>query len=117
MHDPLPGERRFQASLTAFVVAMLAIASFVPPLSGYVGATTSPLIATALGITIGAAYVAHLIFLAMAVAHMGRSVVRWLLLAILLAPLGSIPALIVLGFHGAEGEWQRAEDIGPKHIA
>ena len=117
MHDQLPGERRFQASLTAFVVAMLAIACFIPPLQLYVGATASPLIATALGITIVAAYAAHLFFLAMAVRHMGRNVVGWLLLAILLPLLGSILALIVLGFHGAESGWQHGKNVDAKRIA
>lgn len=110
MHDQLPTERSYQASITAFVVALLAIACFLPPLAGYVGARDSALVAAALGITIAAAYCAHFIFLGMTVARMHRSVVGWLMLAILLAPLGSILALVVLGFQGAERGWRFGDE-------
>ncbi len=110
MHDQLPAERSYQASITAFVFALLAIACFIPPLAGYVGAHRSPLVAALLGIAIGVAYCAHLMFLGITVARMRRSLFGWLALAILLAPLGSILALIVLGFHGAESGWQFNEE-------
>lgn len=109
MHDQLPTERSYQASVTALVVALLAIACFIPPLATYVGAYDGPMIATALGITIAVAYCAHFSFLGITVARMHRSVLGWLLLAILLAPLGSILALVVLGFHGAERGWRFGE--------
>ncbi|MGI9027055.1 MAG: hypothetical protein ACR2GP_16045 [Burkholderiaceae bacterium] len=110
MHDQRPTERSYQASITAFVVAFLAIACFIPPLSRYVGSHQNALIAAALGITIGVAYCAHFIFLGMTVAHMHRSVIGWLALAILLGPLGSILAFVVLGFRGAERGWRFGEN-------
>ncbi len=109
MHDQHPTERSYQVSITGFVVALLAIACFIPPLSRYAGADQNVLIAIALGLTIGAAYCAHFIFLGMTIARMHRSVIGWLALAILLGPLGSILALVVLGFQGAERGWRFGE--------
>ena len=115
MHDQLPTERSYQASFTAFVVALLAIACFIPPLAAYVGTHDSALVEAALGITIAAAYGVHFVFLGMTVARMHRSVVGWLTLAILLAPLGSILALVVLGFQGAERGWRFGDEDA--HVA
>lgn len=113
MRDQHPSERSYQASITAFMVAVLAIACFIPPLARYLGSHDRPLIATVLGITIATAYCAHLVFLGMTVSRMRRSVVGWLMLAILLAPLGSILALVVLGFHGAQRDWRFGEKDVP----
>ena len=62
MHEQLPAERSYQAAVIAFVVALLAIACFIPPLAHYMGAHNSPMIAALLGVTIGIAYCAHFIF-------------------------------------------------------
>lgn len=89
------------ASALALVVAFGCAAAFMPPM---LASTLESLPRTALlGVALGVAIPLHWVFLGIAVKRMGRSVARWLCLAVLLFPVGGVMALILLGWLGDEG--------------
>jgi len=89
------------ASALALVVAFACIAAFLPPM---LAQTLGSIPRTALlGCAIAVAIPVHWAFLGIAARRMGRSVARWVGLAVLLFPVGGIAALILLGWLGDEG--------------
>lgn len=84
------------AAITALVVFGICVAAFLPPLYHTVSQSL-PLIIIA-GLGIAASCVLHLIFVGVTAHRMGRSAARWVILALLLFPVGSIIGLIVLSW-------------------
>lgn len=89
------------ASALALVVAFACAAAFVPPMLA--GTLASLPRTVLLGLSLAVAIPLHWIFLGIAVRRMGRSVAPWVALAVLLFPVGSVIALILLGWLGDEG--------------
>ena len=95
-----PDQRALTASTLALVVAVGCVALFLPPLLDRTVAT--PLRATAAGLSLACAVLLHWIFLGMAAKRMQRSAAGWVALAVLLFPVGSAAALILLSWLGDE---------------
>ena len=91
-----PDQRALTASSVALVVTLGCIALFLPPLLERTVAT--PLRATATGLVLACALILHWVYLGIAVKRMRRSVVGWLSLAVLLFPVGSAAALMLLSW-------------------
>ncbi|WP_425261129.1 hypothetical protein ACPOLB_09660 [Rubrivivax sp. RP6-9] len=96
-----PSQRALSAATAALVVAVACIAMFLPPL---LDRTLDSVWRTVLvGVTLGVAVLLHWAFLGIAARHLGRSVLGWVALSLLLFPVGSAAALMLLGwFHSAE---------------
>lgn len=93
-------QRALSASTLSLVVSCASIVPFLPPM---VETTVASIPRTALlGIAIAVGMLLHWVFLGIAAHRLGRSVVGWLALAVLLFPIGGIAALILLGFFGDE---------------
>lgn len=104
MHET-PAQRALTLSTAALVVAVTCIAMFVPP---FVQHTVASVLRTvALGLMLGAGVLAHWFYLVAAARHQGRPVAAPLAMSVLLFPIGSAAALMLLG--------ARAED--PEHAA
>lgn len=84
------------ASAAFLVLALACIAMFIPPM--VVQTVSSPLRAAATGILLAAALLLHWAFLGIAARRMQRSLLGWLALAVLLFPVGSAMALILLSW-------------------
>jgi len=97
-----PAQRALTASTVSLVVAGACIAMFLPPLGN---ATVESVLRSAFfGATLAAALLLHWVFLAIATRRLGRSVGGWLALSILLFPVGSAAALILLAWFREEAE-------------
>ncbi len=93
-------ERALSASTVSLMVAVACISLFLPP---WVQSTVlTPWRTVAVGLVLATALLLHWVFLAMAARRMGRSVGGWLALSVLLFPVGSAAALILLNFFSAE---------------
>ena len=92
--------RALSASTVALVVAVGCIAFFLPPLAQ--GTLGSVLRTVATGIGLACALLLHWVFLGIAARRMQRSVAGWVGLSVLLFPVGSAAALILLGWLGDE---------------
>ena len=101
-----PAQRALFDALLAWLAACASIAMFLPPL---VQATTAslPRILGA-GLVIALALPLHWIFLGIAARRMDRSVGGWVGLSVLLFPVGSAAALILLAGFLAEPEGRPA---------
>ena len=96
-----PAENRaLSASTVAMVAAVGCIALFLPPLSEGTLATVLRTVATALGLA--GALLLHWVFLGIAARRMRRSIAAWVGLSVLLFPVGSAAALILLSWLGDE---------------
>lgn len=99
-HQETPAQRALAASTLALFAAVTALALFLPPfferfLDGVVHIVGNALaLATAL--------LLHWAFLAIGARRMGRSVAGWLLLAVVLFPVGGAAALILLSWFSEE---------------
>ncbi|ODV09918.1 MAG: hypothetical protein ABT20_09525 [Rubrivivax sp. SCN 70-15] len=93
-----PAQRAFAASTVALVVAVASLAALLPPLSDGAAVVRTVLIALALA----SAMLLHWVFLAIGAHRMQRSVAGWLALSVLLFPVGSVAALILLSWFGDE---------------
>lgn len=101
MHET-PAQRALTASTAALVVAAACLAMFLPPLVHH---TVGSVLRTVLvGLALGAGLVLHWAFLAVAARRLGRSVAGWLALSVLLVPVGSAAALMLLGGLCEDGE-------------
>jgi hypothetical protein len=98
--DERADERALSASTVSLLVAVGCIALFLPPLVDNTVAT--PWRPAAVGLTLATALLLHWVFLAMAARRMGRSVAGWVALSVLLFPVGSAAALILLNFFSEE---------------
>lgn len=89
-----------QGALTAATVSLIAgvgcIALFLPPWVHDTVAT--PLRAAATGAALGCTLLLHWIFLGIAVQRLQRSVLGWVSLSVLLLPIGSVLALVLLSW-------------------
>ncbi len=89
-----PAQRAFAASTVALVVAVACLAALLPPLSD--GAAVVRTVLTALALA--SAMLLHWVFLAIGAYRLQRSVAGWLALSVLLFPVGSVAALILLSW-------------------
>jgi hypothetical protein len=95
MHNTA-AHRAITAASTALLGCALSGAAFLPPL---VQATTQSVLRSALlGLALAVAMLLHWIFLGIAAQRMGRSVPAWVAFSVLLFPIGSVAALILLGW-------------------
>jgi protein-S-isoprenylcysteine O-methyltransferase Ste14 len=93
-------QRALGASTVALVVALGCIALFLPPL---LEATVSSVLrSTATALALSCALLLHWVFLGLAARRMERSAVAWVGLSVLLFPVGSAAALILLSWLGDE---------------
>jgi hypothetical protein len=88
------------ASTIAQVAAVGCIALFLPPLAR--GTLDTVLRAAATGLGVACALLLHWVFLGIAARRMQRSVAGWVGLSVLLFPVGSAAALILLSWLGDE---------------
>ena len=89
-----PQQRALSASTLALVAALACIALYLPPLGTSTVAT--PLRAVATGLALAVALLLHWVFLAIGARRMGRSAAGWVGLSVMLFPVGSAAALILL---------------------
>jgi hypothetical protein len=89
-----PAQRAFAASTVALVVAVASLAALLPPLAD--GAAVVRTVFTSLALA--CAMLLHWVFLAIGAHRMRRSVAGWLSLSVLLFPVGSVAALILLSW-------------------
>ena len=89
-------QRALRASTLSLVAALACIALFLPPLATQTLA--SPLRTAAAGAALGATLVLHWVFLAIGARRKTRSVAGWVGLSLLLFPVGSAAALMLLGW-------------------
>jgi hypothetical protein len=91
---PGPEQRALTASMVSLVAALAGIAMFLPPL---LEATLGSALRIAVtGAGIGCALLLHWIFLGLAASRMQRSVPAWVGFSVLLFPIGSATALMLL---------------------
>lgn len=93
-----------KSSAAALVVCLACIALFLPPMVTHT--LTSVLRTVLVGLTLASAMLLHWVFLGLGARRLGRSVGGWLALAVLLFPVGSAAALVLLG-------WFRDEAAAP----
>jgi hypothetical protein len=96
-----PGHRALTASGLSLAAALGAVAMFLPPLLQ--DTIASPLRAALAGAALGCSLLLHGIFLGIAAGRLQRSRIGWLGFSLLLFPLGSVTALVLLG-------WGRSAD-------
>jgi hypothetical protein len=100
-----PAQRALGASTAALIVAFVAFALLLPPLAS--GPSESVLRTILVALALAAGLLLHWIFLAIGARRLGRSAAGWVTLSVVLCPLGSIVALVLLA-------WLRAEtDAAP----
>lgn len=90
------------ASTIALLATVACIAMFLPPLVQHTTASVPRIVLLGIGILVG--MFAHWIYLGRAAARLGRSVFGWVLLAVLLFPLGGVAALLLLASSADAGE-------------
>lgn len=95
-----PPQRALHASTAALLVAGGCVALFLPPLAERTVA--SPLRAAATGLALACALLLHWVYLGLGARRMERSAAAWVSLSVLLFPVGSAAALILL--HGFLGD-------------
>jgi hypothetical protein len=85
-----------QAAMVMLLGALACVALFLPPLLE--ATIASPLRAAATGAALGVTLLLHWIFLGMAARRLRRSVPGWVGLSVLVFPIGSALALVLLGW-------------------
>ncbi|MDE1926194.1 MAG: hypothetical protein KGJ30_07500 [Burkholderiales bacterium] len=95
-----PAQRALTASTLALAVALLALASFLPPLLASTLQSVLRIVVTALALAVG--LVLHWVFLAVAAGRMERGRAGWVGLSAALFPIGSVAALILLNWYTHE---------------
>lgn len=105
-----PEQRALTASTLALVAAMVCIAMFLPPLVERTIAT--PLRSVATGVALAIALLLHWVFLAIGARRMGRSAAGWVGLSVVIFPIGSAAALILLNWFSDEARAPRAPQHG-----
>lgn len=96
--------RALADSALSLLLACAALAMFLPPLVQATTASVLRTVATALAIAL--ALPLHWIWLGLAVRRMGRPVLGWVALSVLLFPVGGAAALILLAWLLHEPEVQ-----------
>jgi len=109
--QPSPGaSRAVFASGFALLVSGACVLAFLPPL---VYSTVESVPKTALfGLTIACGLTLHLVFLGIAAHRLGRRPWVWVLLALLLLPIGSIVGLVLFGWFNEERASIKATQAG-----
>jgi len=102
MPTEAPAQRALTASAAAGVVALAALGLFLPPFFESYLFTPARVVADAL--VLATALLLHWVFLGIGVRRLGRSVLGWLALAVLLFPVGGAAALILLGWFGSDAD-------------
>ena len=105
-----PEQRALTASTVSLVVALAGVALFLPPL--VVQTIASPLRSVATGVMLAVALLLHWTFLGLAARRMARSVAGWVSLSLLLFPVGSAAALILLNWFSDERHHTAAAQPG-----
>ncbi len=100
-----PASRALAAASVSLLIAVACVATFLPPLVSRT--LDSPLRIVAVGLVLAASLLLHWVFLGIAAHRMGRSVVGWASLSVLLFPVGSAAALILLSWLGDEAGSQQ----------
>lgn len=95
-----PAGRALAAATITLLVAVGCVALFLPPLNERI--VDSVLALVAVGCALAAALLLHGVFLGIAAHRMGRSVPGWVALSLLLFPVGSAAALVLLSWLGDE---------------
>jgi ACR3 family arsenite efflux pump ArsB len=93
-------QRALTAATVSLAVAVVCIAMFLPPLAE--GTMSSVLRIVATAAVLAVAVPLHWVYTGICARRMGRSVVGWTSLSVLLFPIGSAAALILLGWLGEE---------------
>jgi hypothetical protein len=93
-------QRALATSTAALAVALGSVLMFLPPLAERTLGSLLRLIAAALVFAV--ALLLHWWFLGLGVRRMGRALGGWVGLAVLLFPIGSAAALILLGWLSSE---------------
>ena len=91
-----PAQRALSAATVALAAALIGLALFLPPLLDRTTASVLRTVATACGLAV--ALVLHWVFVAIAARRMERSVAGWTALSVLLFPIGSATALVLLSW-------------------
>ncbi len=95
-----PVQRALSAATVAFAVAVVCAGMFLPP---WLDSTLrSVLRVAASGCALVVALLLHWVFVGITAGRQGRSVVGWVSLSVLLFPVGSVAALILLSWLGDE---------------
>lgn len=101
-----PVQRALAASTVALVVALACLALFLPPM---VDRTTASIpLVVFVSLSLAAAMLLHWIFLGIATQRMARSVPGWVGLSVLLFPIGSVAALMLLAWFVDEAQFDAA---------
>lgn len=97
-----PAQKALSSATAALVVAVVCVVMFLPPL---VDRTADSVLRTVLtAITLAVAVTLHWVFLGIAARRLARSVTGWVALSVLLFPIGSVAALVLLGGLRSEAE-------------
>lgn len=97
MSTSAPSARRAIAdSALALVAACAAIAMFLPPMVVHTVGSVPRVVALGLGLAL--AVLMHWALLLIALRRMGRPAVGWMAMSVLLFPVGSAAALMLLGW-------------------
>ena len=91
-----PVQRALAASTLALVVALGCLALFLPPMVDRTTASV-PLVVF-VSLALASAMLLHWVFLGIATQRMARSVPAWVGLSVLLFPIGSVAALVLLAW-------------------
>ena len=97
-----PAHRALLDATFALLAALLGMAMFLPPLAPATLASVPRTVGA--GLLIGLALPLHWVWLGSAARQMHRTVAGWVGLSVLMFPLGSAAALMVLGSLLAEAE-------------
>ncbi len=95
-----PARRALAAASVSLVFALACTVMFLPPLVAQTTGSVPRVVA--IGVVLAASLLLHWAFLGIAAHRMGRSVPGWVALSLLLYPVGSATALILLGWLGDE---------------
>jgi predicted ABC-type exoprotein transport system permease subunit len=95
-----PAQRALSASSLALALAVAAVVMFMPPLVDHTLGSWLRIVATALLLALALAL--HWVFLGIGARRLERSAPRWVALSVLLFPIGSAAALILLRWAGTD---------------
>ena len=97
-----PAQRALAAATASLVVAVACLAMFLPPMLAHTVDSVLRIVAFALLLAV--AVLLHWVYVAIAAFRLGRSVAGWTALAVVLFPVGSVAALMLLGWFHDEAD-------------
>jgi hypothetical protein len=95
-----PAQNALAASTVALVVACACVAFFLPPMLDRTLESVPRIVL--IGVALATAQLLHWAFLGIAAHRLQRSVAGWVALSVLLFPIGSVAALVLLSWLGSE---------------